>query len=102
MTTDTRVDPAATTEVDSLEEHLTAYKKLKSAIDALNVQLEAEKDVIREYMGDSNEDVHIGAFKVSNRPVATPRVDASALKAAYPEIYEEFVRVTVTRRLLVK
>ena len=102
MTTNTRVDPGVATEVDSIEEHLTAYKKLKSAIGALNAQLEAEKDVIREYMGDSNEDVYVGAFKVSNRPVATSRVDASALKAAYPEIYEEFVRVTVARRLLVK
>ena len=52
-------------------------------------------------MGDY-EKAKCGKYSISWKPVGTDRLDVKVLKEKEPEIYEKYLKTTVSRRFTVK
>lgn len=77
-------------------------KKLQ-ALEARQKELEAQAEAIREELkGELDarqaDEVKTGKFTVRWKRVFGQRLDAKALKQANPEIYQDFLLPTFTRR----
>ena len=73
------------------EDYKKMMKDLKKAMD------EIEADV-REIMDVMGVDTYAtDAFKVINNEVVTKRFDSKAFKADFPEMYDEYVKESVSR-----
>lgn len=85
---------------NELESKCRELRQLQSLIDEAQAEAEAIKDQLKAAMGDS-EAVQAGEYKITWRPVTTVRLDTAALKAALPELVEQFTHSTTTRRFCV-
>lgn len=73
---------------------LMELKRMKEEIDAEITTLE---DEIKATMGQE-ETLLAGAFKVSWKTFTSSRLDTAALKKALPQIAEQFMKTTTSRR----
>ena len=87
----------STTELTSKVKEL---RELQSLIEEATAEAEAIKDAIKAHMGDS-EELRVGAYKVTWKPVVSARLDSSALKKAMPDVYDAFTRSATSRRFCV-
>ena len=75
-------------------------RELQALQEELTAEIEMHKDLIKLYMGDS-EELRAGEYKVTWQTVKTQRIDTSALKKAMPDVAAAFTRESVTRRFSV-
>jgi len=75
-------------------------KELKRMKEELEAEITALEDVIKAHMGDT-EEIIAGEYKIRWSFVSSSRFDGTALKAANPEMYKNFLKCTQTRRFTV-
>lgn len=80
---------------------LTNLQELKRMAEELSAEIEAAQDEIKAIMGTA-EELSAGAFKVTWKPVATSRIDTTALKKELPDIAAKYTTQSTTRRFTVK
>lgn len=80
---------------------VTEFKELTRMKEELEAEIEACKDAIRKGMGDKDV-VSVGGYKVSNKEVASTRLDTALLKKDLGlEALAPYMKTTVTRRFIV-
>ena len=83
------------TKVNDLREYRRMVEDLQAEIDAIT-------DSIKQHMTAAGLDEITGAdYRITWREVTTARLDGKALKAALPEIAQQFTRSTTARRFTV-
>ena len=75
-------------------------KELKLMQEELAAEITAIEDAIKAAMGDE-EQIIAGEYKVTWKPVTSSRVDTTALKKALPDVAEQFMKSSTSRRFLV-
>ncbi|MDD6070434.1 MAG: hypothetical protein PUC12_06410 [Clostridiales bacterium] len=80
-------------------------KKLQ-AIEAQQKELEAQAEAIKEELkaeleANNEEEHNTGAFIIRWKEIVSIRLDGKALKAAMPELYNQFSKQTTSRRFTV-
>lgn len=83
-----------------LESKVRELRQLQALIDEAQAEAEAIKDSIKAVMGDS-EALRVGEYSITWKPVATTRIDTSALKKAIPDVAAAFTKEITTRRFCV-
>lgn len=83
-----------------LESRIRELRQLQSLIEEAQAEAEAIKDTIKAHMGDAQE-LRAGEYKVTWKPVTSSRLDSKALKAAAPELVEQFTKTVTSRRFCV-
>lgn len=85
------------THFESLCNEYRENKRLIEDLEAMNAAVKAE---ILEIMGDADT-MTAGSAKATNKTVTSYRLDASAIKANYPEIYDSYVKTMTYSRFTV-
>lgn len=85
---------------NEMESKIRELRQLQALVDEAEAEIEAIKDIIKAYMGDS-EELRVGEYKVTWKAVATSRLDSKALKAAFPDVVEQFTKTSTSRRFTV-
>lgn len=76
--------------------------KLDARIKALQAQMDAIKNEIKEDMdADNLEEIDTGKFKVRYKLVESVRLDNKALKADLPDVYNLYSKVSTCKRFTV-
>lgn len=75
-------------------------KELQALIEEAQAEAEAIKDEIKTAMGD-REEMRVGEYKISYKPVKSTRFDGAAFKEAMPELFSRFTKTSVCRRFTV-
>ena len=88
----------STKELEIIVHELRELRLMKEELEAEICNLE---DTIKAEMGD-REQMTVGAFKIDWKTITSSRIDTIALKKAFPEIAECFMRQTTTRRFCVR
>lgn len=83
-----------------LESTLRELQEFKRMREELNTEIEALEDLVKAEMGQ-NEQITVGAFKVTWKAVTSSRLDTVALRKALPDIAARFIRTTTCRRFQV-
>lgn len=88
--------------MNELEQKVTELRELRRMQDDLAAEIAAAEDDLKAYMAANNADtLHGPSFKITWKEVTSSRLDSKALKAAAPTIWEQFTRITTTRRFIV-
>lgn len=87
----------STTEITSKIKEL---RELQAIIEEVQAEAETIKDTIKAQMGDC-EELRVGEYKITWKPVESSRIDTAALKKAMPQIAEAFTKTTTTRRFCI-
>lgn len=85
---------------NEMESKIRELRQLQALVDEAEAEIEAIKDIIKAYMGDS-EELRVGEYKVTWKTVATSRLDSKALKATFPDVAEQFTKTSTSRRFTV-
>ncbi len=81
---------------------LTELQELKRMQEELAAEIEALQDQVKEHMTATGIDtLAAGVFKVSYKAVISTRFDSTAFKKAMPEVAEQYMKQTITRRFTV-
>lgn len=86
--------------IHEMESKIRELRQLQALIEEAQAEAEAIKDEIKAVMGDS-ESITAGEYKITWKPVATARIDTTALKKALPDVAERFTKTTTSRRFVV-
>lgn len=82
----------------AMEELVREYQEYKRMSEELAGMIETLSDEIKTRMGDAEQMV-VGAFKLTYKPVVQNRIDSTALKKALPDIAAQFTKSVTTRPL---
>ena len=85
---------------NELEMKIRELRQLQQLIEEAQAEAEGIKDAIKAQMGEQ-EELRAGEYKITWKPVTSSRLDATALRAALPEVAARFTRSTTVRRLCV-
>ena len=85
---------------NELEAKVRDLRQLQQLIEEAQAEAEGIKDAIKAQMGEQ-EELRAGEYKITWKPVTSSRLDATALRAALPEVAARFTRSTTVRRLCV-
>ncbi len=83
-----------------LESTIRELQELKRMREDLDGEIDALEDLVKAEMGQS-EQLTVGAFKVTWKPVTSSRLDTAALRKALPDIAARFMKTTTCRRFQV-
>ncbi len=86
--------------VKELESTIRELQELKRMREELSGEIDALEDLVKAEMGQS-EQLTVGAFKVTWKPVTSSRLDTAALRKALPDIAARFMKTTTCRRFQV-
>lgn len=86
---------------DEAIEYVDAYIEACAEEDNAKAKKQDASNHIKEIMGDYDKAICLG-HNISWKPVSTERLDAKALKEHEPEIYEKYVKTTISRRFTLK
>lgn len=82
-----------------LNKKVSDYFDIIAEIERLQAQAEAIKDVIKFVMVEKETEEITGSnWKATWHNTKTERIDGKALKAALPEIYQEYSKTTMSTR----
>ena len=85
---------------NELESKVRELRQLQALIEEAQTEAETIKDQLKAHMGAADE-LRAGEYKVTWKTVKSARIDATALRAALPEVAERFTRTTTIRRFCV-
>ena len=78
---------------------LSELAELRKMVEDLNAEIEGLQDEIKDHMTDKNTDtLTAGQFKVTWKEITSTRIDTSALRRDFPEIWQEYGKTTTSRR----
>ena len=81
---------------------LNELAELRKMAEDLNAEIEAIQDAIKAHMAETETDtITAGAFKVTWKTVTSTRIDTTALRKDLPEIWQEYGKISTTRRFSV-
>lgn len=87
--------------MNELENKVSKLRELRRMQDELAAEIAATEDELKAYMTAHNADtLHGTSFKITWKTVTSSRLDSKALKEAAPTIWEQFTRITTTRRFI--
>lgn len=86
--------------IKELEAKAKELKELQRMADELTAEMDVIKDEIRIALGDK-EEVIAGAFKITNKPVTSNRMDTTAIKKELPEIAQRYNKQSTVKRLVI-
>ena len=86
---------------DEAIEYVDAYIEACEEEDNAKAKKQEASNHIKEIMGDYDKASCIG-HSISWKPVSSERLDSKALKEAEPEIYEKYVKKSISRRFTIK
>lgn len=88
--------------MNELEIKVNELRELRRMADELAAEITATEDTLKAYMTDKQTDeLHGSNFKITWKEVTSSRLDSKALKAAAPEMWQQFTKQTTTRRFIV-
>lgn len=85
---------------NELEAKVRELRQFQQLIEEAQAEAEGIRDTIKAAMG-AQEELRAGEYKITWKPVTSSRLDATALRAALPEVAARFTRSTTVRRLCV-
>ena len=83
-----------------MEDKIRELQELKRMREELEGEITALEDAIKANMGQ-REEVVVGPYKVTWKPVTSRRIDTAAMKKALPDVCARFMRETIMRRFCV-
>lgn len=83
-----------------VERKIKLLRELQRMAEEAQAEADALKDEIKAYMGDS-EELRVGEYKITWKPVESSRLDTAALKKALPELAAQFTKSTTSRRFCI-
>jgi len=83
-----------------LEAKCRELRQLLALIEEAQTEAEAIRDTIKAHMGDT-EEVRVGEYKITWKPVTSSRLDTTALKRAVPDLVAQFTKTSTVRRFCV-
>ena len=86
--------------INEVEAKVRELRQLQALIEEAQAEMESIKDALKAHMGAADE-LRAGEYRVTWKPVKSYRLDATAIRAALPEVAERFTRETTTRRFCV-
>lgn len=86
--------------IHEIEAKARELRQLQALIEEAEAEAEAIKDQIKAHMGGV-EELRVGEYKITWKPVTSSRLDTVALRKALPEVAERFTRTTTSRRFYV-
>ena len=86
---------------DEAIEYVDAYIEACAEEDNAKAKKQEASNHIKEIMGDYDKAICLGHI-ISWKPVSSERLDSKALKEAEPEIYEKYVKKSISRRFTIK
>ena len=75
-------------------------KELEALIREAEAEVEALKDEIKNEM-QNNEEINVGRYIVKYKSVSTDRFDSATFKNACPDVYNMYIKHTVSRRFTI-
>lgn len=90
----------ANNEMKSMIKELKEYKLLKEEAEARIAELETQLKA--EMKAAETDSMMVDEYKLTLTMVTTQRVDAKALKAEKPDIYEEYAKASTYERFTVR
>lgn len=86
--------------IKELESKARELKELQRMSEELTAEMDAIKDAIRIALG-GREEVIAGAFKITNKPVTSNRMDTTAIRKELPEIAQRYSKQNTVKRLVI-
>ena len=86
--------------IKELERTAQELQELRRMREELEAEITAAEDAIKEAMG-AEEEMHLGAFKVTWKHVTSTRLDSKAIQAAAPDLCREYLKTTTVRRFVI-
>ena len=84
--------------IDEIMRNLAEYTRLQEETSAI---IDGLKDELKNIMQANNTDILQGTeHKATYKPVASSRVDTTALKKELPDVAAKYTRETVTKRFV--
>lgn len=96
-----RTSKKSTILLTGFDDQLRRREELNQLIEKLETEKKQIDQSIKLYMGE-NEIAQNDMYKVSWTSVESSRLDTKLLKEKRPDIYQEFVRTSLSRRFIVK
>lgn len=87
--------------LDGFDEKLRRRQELSEIMERMEKEKKTIEQELKIYMGEA-EMALSDSFRVSWKEVSAKRLDEKKLKEEQPEIYDQYVKNTVSRRLLIK
>ena len=80
---------------------LRELKELKIMQDELQNEIDSLQDEIKGYMTAAQIDtLNVDVFKVTYKEVTSSRFDSTAFKKTHTELYNQYLKQTVTKRFV--
>lgn len=87
--------------IDMMNAEVKELRELKHMADELAGEIEAIQDEIKATMTEQNTDTLTGIdWKITWKAVTSKRLDSKALKAAMPDVVEQFTRESTSKRFV--
>lgn len=87
--------------IDMMNAKIKELRELKRMADELAGEIEAIQDEIKQHMTEQDTDTLTGIdWKVTWKAVTSKRLDSKALKAAMPDVVEQFTKESVSKRFV--
>ena len=87
--------------IDMMNAKVKELRELKRMADELAGEIEAIQDEIKQHMTEQDTDTLTGIdWKVTWKAVTSKRLDSKALKAAMPDVVEQFTKESVSKRFV--
>lgn len=84
-----------------LNRKLRELKELKIMQDELQNEIDSLQDEIKSYMTAAQIDtLNVDVFKVTYKEVTSSRFDSTAFKKTHTELYNQYLKQTVTKRFV--
>ena len=83
-----------------IESKVRELRQLQALIAEAEAEAESIRDEIKAIMGEQ-EELRAGEYKVTWKTVKAARLDATALRKAFPDVAQAFTREITTRRFCV-
>jgi len=87
--------------IKELESTVRELQELRRMKEELENEISALEDAIKSEMGD-REQLTAGAYRIDWKTVVTSRINTTALKKVLPDIAEQFMKQTTTRRFCIR
>lgn len=86
---------------EELQRQVQELRQLRRRMEELAAEIEEVQDIIKAEMTAQDTDTLAGDdYRVTWKPVTSAKLDAKALKAARPDIYDAFTRLSTVRRFV--
>ena len=86
----------------NINQKVKELKELQRMSDELNAEIEAIKDELKaEMVAQNTSEILTAEYKLRFTEVTTNRFDTASFKKMYIDLYNQFIRVTTSKRLTI-